>query len=157
MEDKFVLFLIDGECTLCNRLIVWVLDRRKADNIYFFTLQSSSSVQFLKFYGIRAEELMNTSYLVTTEGVFEKSEAFFRLTSCLRGIYSLLRLFRFVPVRTADGLYDLIARHRYRLFGREKAVCDYSKRHYSRFLLTEREASLYFDKIRKSYGEDQKE
>ncbi|MDS7721743.1 DUF393 domain-containing protein [Pantoea ananatis] len=157
MEDKFVLFLIDGECTLCNRLIVWVLNRRKADNIRFFTLQSDSSVQFLESAGIRDEELMNTSYLVTAEGVFKKSEAFFRLTSCLRGIYSLLRLFRFVPVRAADGLYDLIARHRYRLFGREKAVCDYSKRHYSRFLLTEREASLYFDKIRKSYGEDQKE
>ena len=157
MEDKFVLFLIDGECTLCNRLIVWVLNRRKADNICFFSLQSDSSVQFLRSAGIRDEELMNTSYLVTAEGVFKKSEAFFRLSSRFRGIYSLLRLFRFVPVWAADGLYDLIARHRYRLFGREKAVCDYSKRHYSRFLLTEREASLYFDKIRKSYGEDQKE
>lgn len=69
----------------------------------------------------------------------------------------MLRIFRFLPTRATDFFYDLIARNRYRLFGKEKALCDYSLRHYSRFMLTEDEASLFFEEIRKTYVKDQKE
>lgn len=155
MEKGYILFLIDGDCTLCNRLIVWILNRRKTDNIRFFTLQSQHSINFLNTVGLGDAELMNTSYLVTPGGVFEKSRAFFMLSAYLRRRYSLLRIFSFIPTRATDFFYDLIARNRYRLFGKEYVFCDYSLRHYSHFILTEDEASLFFEEIRKTYVKDQ--
>lgn len=155
MDTGYILFLIDGECTFCNRLIVWILKRRKENNIRFFPLQSRTSINFLTSVGVTGAELMNSSYLVTQEGVLHKSRAFFRLTTYLKGGYSLLRFFRIMPVSVSDLFYDLIARNRYRIFGKENSFCEFAHHHYSRFMLTEDEASIYFETIRRVYDQNE--
>jgi predicted DCC family thiol-disulfide oxidoreductase YuxK len=52
------------------------------------------------------------------EQVFVRSEAVLRVAAYLGGIWKLLLISRAIPGSIRDFLYDLLARHRYRLFGR---------------------------------------
>lgn len=155
MDTRYIVFLIDGECSFCNQLIVWILNRRQDDNIRFFPLQSRSSIDFLTSVGVVDGQSMNSSYLVSDKGVFRKSRALFELTAYLKGTASLLRYFGYFPESITDFFYDLIARHRYQIFGKESSVCDFAHRHYAKYLLSEHEASTFFKKMRSLYDSEQ--
>ncbi|MCF5891994.1 DUF393 domain-containing protein [Aeromonas veronii] len=147
------MFLIDGDCTLCNRITVWILNKRNSDEIYFYPLQSSLSQDFLASFCKDNEPFLNSSYLVTRDGVFKKSMAFFKLTRKLKKPYSLLSYLRFIPRCMTDVGYDLVAKTRYSFFGKQQKLCELSSYKHSQFMLTDDEATRFFNEIRK-YNEN---
>ena len=54
--------------------------------------------------------------------ILQKSRAFMRLVRYLRAPWPWLGAFGFLPAWLLDPLYDLIARNRYRWFGK-RALC----------------------------------
>ena len=54
---------------------------------------------------------------------YTKSDAALHLLRYLRRPWPLLRVLRFVPRPARDAVYDVIARHRYRWFGRAEYAC----------------------------------
>ncbi len=117
-----VIVLYDGVCGLCNRLVCFVLRRDTRDQFRFASLQSSFARDTLTHHGINSADL-NTVYVLADQGgarqrLLEKSAAILEIASCLGGPWKAAGVLRLLPRSLADGLYDLVARHRYQIFGK---------------------------------------
>jgi predicted DCC family thiol-disulfide oxidoreductase YuxK len=118
MTNPIILF--DGVCNLCNGSVHFILKRDKAGVFRFAALQSDAGREQLQRFNL--DEQSMTSIVLVEEGRhFEKSEAALRILKRLgwpfKALYALMLLPR--PVR--DLGYDLIARNRYRIFGKRDA------------------------------------
>lgn len=117
------ILLYDGVCGLCNRLVQFVLKSDRKDVFRFASLQSRLAEQILLRHRLRSESL-ETVYLVLDFGLAEE-----RLLSRLDAVVYVLQqlggplahasvLLRVLPAPVQGFLYRLVARNRYRVFGR---------------------------------------
>jgi predicted DCC family thiol-disulfide oxidoreductase YuxK len=109
----------DGVCGLCARFVRFVLDRDPAGQFRFATLQGALARAVLPARGGRPEDL-DTVYVLTADGrLLARSRAVLHV---LRGLGGFWRAFALVatafPAPFADVGYRLVARVRYRVFGR---------------------------------------
>jgi predicted DCC family thiol-disulfide oxidoreductase YuxK len=117
------IILYDGVCGLCNRLVRFVLKRDRNDRFRFAALQSNFARKLLERHG-RAPDDLDTFYLVLDEGqsterLLARNEATIAVLEELGGIWRIFgELLRLFPRRFGDWQYNLIARSRYRMFGR---------------------------------------
>jgi len=111
------IILFDGECALCNRFIVFVIKQDKKQVFHFSSLQSEVGKSIAKVYGIND---VSTIVFVSEESAKTKSLAVLSIFSYLTFPYHLLNIFYLVPYFLRDELYDLVARYRYNIFGRNK-------------------------------------
>jgi predicted DCC family thiol-disulfide oxidoreductase YuxK len=110
--EKPVIFF-DGVCGLCNAFVDFVFATDHARNFVVSPLQGELAKQ-----NLGAVELQ--SVVLWQDGqAYRRSEAGIRVLMGLGGIWGLARVLLLVPALLRDPLYDLIARNRYRLFGRK--------------------------------------
>lgn len=111
--------LFDGVCTLCKRSVQFVIARDAARRFRFASLQSPAGRALLREAGLPPA---HRDSLVLLEGgrAFVRSEAALRIARHLRG-WRWAWALRAVPRPIRDAAYDLVARHRYRVFGKETA------------------------------------
>lgn len=113
-----VLVLFDGVCNLCNGAVQFIIKRDPAGKIIFASLQSDYAASQLKKFGMDSGSLY--SIIVIENGSMkERSDAILSIASHLTGIWPLLRVFRILPRFIRDGLYNLVATYRYRVFGKQ--------------------------------------
>jgi len=120
--DATVVILYDGVCGLCNRGVRFVLKRDREGVFRFASLQSSAGREVLARHGITPDAL-DTFYVVRDselagERVLSKSSAAIYTAARLGGVWKAAGMLRVLPPRVRDWVYDTIARHRYRMFGR---------------------------------------
>jgi predicted DCC family thiol-disulfide oxidoreductase YuxK len=132
------IILYDGVCGLCNRLNRFVLARDPAGRFRFAALQSALAGAILSRHG-RDPRHLDTVYLVLHHGqpgerLLQKSDAVLWILGELGGGWRLAGAFRVVPRAIRDLGYGLVARTRYRLFGRYDACPLPDPRHRARFL-----------------------
>lgn len=108
--------LFDGVCNLCNRWVNIVIDHDPEARVRFASLQSVAGRTLLSRYGYDAGTL-NSVVLVDGDHIFQRSDAIIRLSKYLTGGMRLLVVTTVIPRFIRDYFYDLIARHRYSLFG----------------------------------------
>lgn len=110
--------LFDGVCNLCQSSVQFVIARDPGGAVRFASLQSEVGRGLLQAHGLAADHLDS---LVLIEGgkAWTHSDAALRLTRYLTGPWPLMRIFLATPRFVRDAVYGLIARNRYRLFGRE--------------------------------------
>ena len=118
--------LYDGVCGLCNRAVQFLLKRDRHDRFRFAPLQSSFAADLLARHGIDHTDL-DTVYAVRNHGtpqeqLLTRGDAFLFFAEMLGGIWGMARLARIVPRRARNCLYDIVARNRYRVFGKSE-VC----------------------------------
>ena len=113
--------LFDGECNLCNHSVQFILRRDPARRFHFAALQSSAAQRLLRQSGQAPTLLPDSVVLVEQAKVYTKSTAALRIARRLSGLWPLAAVFLLVPAFLRDGVYDLIAQHRYRLFGKREA------------------------------------
>ncbi len=123
-KQKHVL-LYDGVCVLCNRLNAFVLQRDQEGRFAFASLQSSFAENLLKRYGRDATDL-DTVYCLAhhrtgQERLLSKAEAALFVLGEIGGLWRILCFLRVFPLPLLNLFYDLVARNRYRVFGRYKA------------------------------------
>lgn len=119
--DDCAVILYDGICVLCSWGIRFVA-ARDADRVFRFTsIQSPYGRALALRLGIDPDAPESFA-LVMRDRACRSSDAVLAITSRLPG-WRWTRVLRVVPQRLRDALYDLVARHRYRLFGR-KETCD---------------------------------
>ncbi len=115
--------LYDGVCGLCNRLVQFVLKNDRNDVFRFASLQSKLAEQILVRHRLRSESL-ETVYVVLDYGLAEE-----RVLSRLQAVVYVLQqlggplayvsaILRVLPAPVQNFLYRLVARNRYRVFGR---------------------------------------
>src|SRR5262245_62865428 len=132
------IILYDGVCGLCNQLNGFVLARDPAGRFRFASLQSAIAGEILTRHGRDPRDL-DTLYLVLDPGrpderLLRKSDAALWILRELGGAWRMTAALRLVPRWLRDLGYDLVARTRYRLFGRYEACPLPDPRPRSRFL-----------------------
>lgn len=115
MKGPVVLF--DGVCNFCNRSVNFILDRDVHRHFRFAALQSDAGQAVLRHFGLRTDDF-DTAVLVEHGRAYTKSSAALRIARGLGGWWSLLALLLAIPPFLRDAAYDLLARNRYRWFGK---------------------------------------
>ena len=113
--------LFDGECSLCSYSAQFILRRDPNKRFHFAALQSPSAQNLLRQAGQEPSLLPDSVILVEPGQVTTKSTAALRIARHLSGLWPFAAVFLLVPAFLRDGVYDFVARHRYRLFGRTNA------------------------------------
>jgi predicted DCC family thiol-disulfide oxidoreductase YuxK len=118
------LLLYDGVCGFCGRIVRFVLAHDAPGRFCFAPLQSSTGWAIVGKYGGNPREL--TTFYVVPEyrgshaRVFTKADAVLFVAAELGWPWRLALVMRVVPGAVRDRLYDLVARHRYRILGRHE-------------------------------------
>ena len=127
------ILLFDGVCNLCNGAVNFVLDHERGTALRFGSLQSSAGLALLDRSGGRPRSL-DTVVVIDDEHRYERSAAILRLARDLRWPWRALTVLWIVPRPLRDALYDWVAQHRYRWFGKQEACRIPSPELRSRFL-----------------------
>lgn len=114
------LILFDGVCNVCNGFVAFILPRDHRNQFQFGSLQSPTVVEILRDYPNAPHDL-STVILIEDGELFTGSTAALRIARKLGGLWSLAYPLIILPTFLRDGCYNLIARHRYRLFGKRDA------------------------------------
>lgn len=113
--------LFDGVCNLCNGAVQFIVDRDPAARFHFASLQSQRAAELLRAHGREPPEGDPESVLLLEDGrVYERSTAALRIARRLSGGWPLFYAFLIVPRFLRDAVYSLIARYRYRWFGKSE-------------------------------------
>jgi predicted DCC family thiol-disulfide oxidoreductase YuxK len=121
-EPNQMLMLYDGVCGLCNRGVQFFLRRDRHDRIRFAPLQSKFAEGLLARHGIDHLDL-DTVYAVLNPGgpdevLLTRSDAVIALTRPLGGVWKAAVAGKVIPRPLRNFFYDLVARNRYRVFGK---------------------------------------
>ena len=115
--------LFDGVCNVCNDSVLFIIDRDPRGRFRFAPLQSHFAQELLGSLGeVVAGEGVDSMVLVEGSRAYLRSDAALRIAKGLRSPWPVLGVLLAVPRPIRDLVYDLIARNRYRWFGREE-VC----------------------------------
>ena len=113
--------LFDGICNLCNASVRFITRHDKNNRIQFASLQSETAKQLLLKMNIDSQKI-DSIIFISNEKMFIKSGAAIEIVKLLHGFPRLLKYFQFIPRPIRDFVYDLIAKNRYRLFGKSCAL-----------------------------------
>jgi predicted DCC family thiol-disulfide oxidoreductase YuxK len=132
MNHSVILF--DGICNLCNHSVQFILKRDHAAHFQFAALQSDAGQKLLSAYGKSNLPLDSIILITEAGGMFTESDAAIRIAKHLNGAWPLLGVFLAIPRVLRDPFYRLIARNRYRWFGKKDACMLPSPEWETRFL-----------------------
>jgi len=114
-----MVILFDGVCNLCNRFVQFALKRDKNKTFQFASLQSEYGTGLLTHFNLR---LANFDSVVLYDGqkILTQSDAVIRVISSLNGIWKCAIILKLIPGFIRNAIYRLMARNRYRLFGKRE-------------------------------------
>ncbi len=118
--DQRPLIVFDGVCVLCSGFARFVAARDLERRFQFTAAQSPLGQGLYRHFDLDTVNY-ETNLLVADGRVFAKMAAFGGIMARLGQPWRLAAAIDRLPGAHADGLYDRIARNRYRLFGRRNA------------------------------------
>lgn len=116
-----VLFF-DGECGLCYRVVLWLMRRDRRGVLRFAPLQGVAAQAYLRVHGLPTEDFDSLVY-VPDWAARERREFLLRTDGALAaaravgGWGAVVAWARVLPRAWRDGVYRVIARWRYRIWG----------------------------------------
>jgi predicted DCC family thiol-disulfide oxidoreductase YuxK len=113
-DDDVILY--DGVCVFCSRWIRFVSSRDRDCRFRFTAIQSAYGTRLARSFGIDPDN-PDTNAVIHGGKVHLKSDAALTVLSNLPG-WGWTRILFAVPKALRDPVYDLIARNRYRIFGK---------------------------------------
>jgi predicted DCC family thiol-disulfide oxidoreductase YuxK len=132
------LVLYDGVCGLCNRLVQFLLATDHRAVFDFASLQGVTGTTIVEGAGMNSDELNSffvlAHYRTGNSRVLAKSQAALFVAAELGWPWKLASLMRALPSAVLDRAYDLVARHRYRIFGHYDQCVAPRPEHRDRFL-----------------------
>ncbi len=116
--DNQHIILFDGVCNLCNTSVQFVINRDPKHRFNYAPLQGDTAKDLLAISGSPGLDL-DSVVLVEDGKVYDRSTAALRIARKLTGGWPLLYGFIIVPKFIRDGVYNWIAKNRYRWFGKQ--------------------------------------
>lgn len=111
--------LFDGVCNFCDASVQFILERDPNEIFRFASLQSEAGQGLLKKYHV--PEDVDSMILIESDKVYFKSSAALRISRHLQGTWKLLYILIIVPAPVRNVVYDIIARNRYKWFGKKES------------------------------------
>ena len=133
LNDGENLILFDGVCKLCNAWSNFIIRHDKRRRFKLASVQSPEGQAILAHFGYPVDRF-DTMLVVRDGRCFEKSEAFFAVMGELGMPWNMALIFRALPARPRNWLYDRIARNRYTLFGKYDVCSLPTPDHHGRYL-----------------------
>jgi len=114
-DDSRALFVFDGVCVLCSGGARWIMQHDGKALLNFTPAQETLVRALYSHYGVDMDE----SYLLISNGrAYTASRGYIELCRIMGGWWNILRVAAVIPERVRDWCYGLIARNRYRWFGK---------------------------------------
>ena len=118
MDNVKPVVLFDGVCNYCNSMINFIIRQDNRKTYLFATLQSAFGQKTLRQWNLPADSF--ESFLVLDKGrLYSKSTAALRLYNQLPWYWKWTQLFWIFPKFIRDAVYGIIARNRYKWFGKK--------------------------------------
>jgi len=115
VNDKQII-LFDGVCNLCNKSVQFILKRDKERKFHFASLQSGFGQTLLNQFNLSLNDF--NSFILFQKGkIFTKSTGALKIFSQLKG-WKWVKIFWLIPRFIRDWVYGIIARNRYKWFGK---------------------------------------
>jgi len=112
-----MVILFDGVCNMCNGFVQFVIKRDKKNVFQFASLQSKYGKGLLEHYHFNSVQY-DTVILYDGNTVCTRTDASLRILNSLGGIWKLTAVLKVVPRFMRNPIYDMLARNRYKLFGK---------------------------------------
>ncbi|HKR03518.1 MAG TPA: DCC1-like thiol-disulfide oxidoreductase family protein [Bacteroidia bacterium] len=123
------IILFDGACNYCSRWVDLIMKFDKKDYFRFAALQSDTAQKFLNQKNNSSQQLPDSVILIENArpgsaggNMFFKSDAGLRIMRKLGFPHSLLFGLIIFPKFIRDAVYNFIADHRYKWFGKRE-IC----------------------------------
>jgi predicted DCC family thiol-disulfide oxidoreductase YuxK len=115
------IIIFDGTCHVCSGWAQFQGRHRIDPPFQLIPMQSVAGKALLVEYGVDPED--PATFLVLDQGQhFTQSDATIHVIAALGGLWRIVYAARIVPQRWRDAIYRLLARNRYRWFGR-RSTC----------------------------------
>lgn len=111
--------LFDGVCNLCSSSIQFIIKRDKKNQFVFGSLQGKAGEKYLTRFNRGAVDDYSSFMLVEGKRLYTRSTGALRMLKHLGGGWQLFYAFIIVPKFIRDAVYNLVARNRYKWFGRK--------------------------------------
>ena len=116
MTDNLVFF--DGVCNLCNSTVQILLNIDKYQRLKFGSLQGETAKNILPAYQISPEKLTSIIFIHNDKS-YTESTAVLEIFRVLGGPWKALYIFKIIPGFIRNGIYRIVARYRYKWFGKK--------------------------------------
>jgi predicted DCC family thiol-disulfide oxidoreductase YuxK len=113
-DDDVILY--DGVCIFCSRWVRFVAGRDRDRRFRFTAIQSGYGTRLAQAFGIDPRN-PDTNAVIHGGVAWFKSDAALTVLGALPG-WGWVRVLRFFPKPLRDAVYNLVARNRYRIFGK---------------------------------------
>lgn len=119
-ENKKII-LFDGVCNLCSNAVQFIIKHDKKDTFRFVALQSDLGKEICTYIGVDQTKI--DSIIMYNPGVayYYKSDAVIEIAEDLGGLYSLMAIFKILPEKLRNYIYDYIAANRYKWYGKKES------------------------------------
>ncbi|MBB5171972.1 thiol-disulfide oxidoreductase DCC family protein [Texcoconibacillus texcoconensis] len=134
MSNKIILF--DGECHFCDRSVHFIFKRDKKAVFKFASLQSDIGQELLRTYHAPAH--IDSLVLIDDKHCYIKSSAALHICKHLSGLWKLFYGLFIIPRPVRDFVYEMIAKNRYRWFGKKEQCSVPSPEVRKRFLSSDK-------------------
>lgn len=115
--SKVILF--DGMCNFCDWNVQFIIKHDQKGFFKFASLQSNSGKKLIEMYDIPKD--INSLILIENNQYYSKSTAALKICKNLTSIWKLFYIFILIPKPVRDTVYSIIAKHRYKWFGKKTA------------------------------------
>ena len=126
-----MIIFFDGVCNLCQGSVRYLIKNDKKGVLKFASLQGNYAKDF-----VNETEIQSMQSILFFDGkmLYKKSTAVLKLSRLLGGWHQLLLLGYILPRFVRDWLYNIVAKNRYRWFGKKDQCMLPSKGFENRFL-----------------------
>ena len=118
------LLLFDGHCGLCTSAVQFVLPRDRGGSFHLASLSSPEGRSIVTRHGGDPDDVSTVyvvaDYRTSDARALTKSRAALFVAGTLGWPWKAATLFGALPAVLLDRVYDLVARHRYRVVGRRE-------------------------------------
>jgi len=118
MEIENPIVLFDGVCNYCNSMVNFIIRQDKKKKFRFAALQSEAGQQLLKENDLPSGNF-DSFILISQQKIYQRSSAALRLYNQLPWYWKWTQLFWIFPRIFRDWVYGIIAKNRYRWFGKK--------------------------------------
>jgi predicted DCC family thiol-disulfide oxidoreductase YuxK len=131
--DDRPIIIFDGHCVLCSGWANFILRHDPSGRYRLLAAQSPLGRALYVHLGLDSDDYQ-TNILLANGIAWLKSEGSIRMAEGLGFPWVLAAVFRVIPLVVRDWLYELVARNRFRLFGRRQTCYLATSKFRDRFL-----------------------
>jgi predicted DCC family thiol-disulfide oxidoreductase YuxK len=118
--EKNPLVLFDGVCNFCNYWVNFAIKRDRKNKLLFTPLQGETAKRVLPKYNLNPTSLSSVIFIDAGKA-YTQSSAAIRICKHLGGRWKLFYGLIIIPKFIRDFIYNIIARNRYKWFGKKES------------------------------------